>query len=104
MRRWSIILVIASVTLPFLWAYFSTAAYYERARQAGVYVCGLEALAAVVRACLESSLLSAIAFTLGMLAYRRLPYPRPFRRRIELASLVLPLILFGGYAVLILFA
>ncbi len=104
MRRFSIILLITSVTVPFFWAYFSASTYYEHTRQAGVSVCGLEALATVVRACLESCLMSAAAFILGVIAYRRIPFPRPLRRRVELASLALPLILCGGYAALILFA
>ena|SRR5438105_4059211 len=103
MRRSSIILAIAAVTLPFAWAYFSTTAYYEQARNAGVYVCGLQALAAVVLACLASSVMSAVAVALGTVAYRRLPTPRPLRRRFELAGLSLPLILFGAYAALLLF-
>ena len=104
MRRLSIVLAIAAVTLPFAWAYFSTTAYYEQARSEGVYVCGLQTLAAVVLACLASSLMSAAAVGLGTVAYRRLPSPRPLRRRIELAGLSLPLIAFGTYAALLLFA
>src|SRR5258705_264085 len=104
MRRSSIILGVASVIVPFAWACLSTSAYYERARQEGVYVCGLQALAAVVLACFGSSIMSATAFTLGTVAYGRLPSPRPLGRRIELASLALPLILFGGYGTLLLFA
>src|SRR6266496_2245965 len=103
MRRSSIILAVASVIVPFASAYLSTSAYYERARQEGVYVCGLQTLAAVVLACLGSSIISAAAFTLGTVAYRRLPSPRSLARRIELASLALPLILFGIYAALLLF-
>jgi hypothetical protein len=103
MRRSSIILALASVVVPFAWAYLSTSAY-ERARQEGVYVCGLQTLAAVVLACFGSFIMSAAAFTLGTVTYRRLPSPRPLGRRIELASLALPLILFGIYAALLLFA
>ncbi len=89
--------------LPFAWAYVSTSAGYERARQEGVYVCGLQALAAVVRACVGSSIMSAAAFAIGTVAYRRLPFPRPIGRRIELGALALPLILFGTYGALLLF-
>jgi hypothetical protein len=104
MRRSSIILAVASVIVPFAWAYLSTSACYERARQEGVYVCGLQALAGIVLACFGSSIMSAAALTLGAVAYRRLPSPRPPGRRIELASLALLLILFGIYATLLLFA
>src|SRR5258707_10018182 len=102
MRRSSIILAIAAMTLPFAWAYFSTWAYYQRARSEGVYVCGLQTLAAVVLACSASSVMSAVAVGLGTVAYRRLPSPRPVRRRFELAGLSLPVIVFGAYAALLL--
>jgi hypothetical protein len=104
MRRSSIILGIAAVTLPFACAYLSTSAYYERAAADGVYVCGLQALAAVVFACIASSLISAVSVTLGTVAYLRLPSPRPLRRRFELASLSLPLLLCGTYPALLLFS
>ncbi len=104
MRRSSIIVAIAAVILPFAWAYFSTSAYYERARTEGFYVCGLQTLAGVVVACLASSIMSAVAVGLGTIAYRRLPCPRPLRRRIELAGLSVPLVICGAYAALLLFA
>jgi hypothetical protein len=72
MRRLSIVFAIAAVTVPFAWAYFTTSAYYERARNDGVYVCGLQALAAVILACLASSIMSGVAVALGTVAYRRL--------------------------------
>ena len=97
-------MALAAVTLPFAWAYFSTSAYDERARSEGVYVCGLQALAAVVLACLASAIMSAVAVGFGTVAYRRLPSPRPLRRRFELAGLSLPLIVCGTYAALLLFA
>src|SRR5438093_13746715 len=64
MRRSSIILAVAFVIVPFAWAYLSTSAYYERARQEGGYVCGLQTLAAVVLACFGSSIMSAAAFAI----------------------------------------
>jgi hypothetical protein len=103
MRRSSIILAILAVTLPVAWAYLSTTAHYEEARARGVYVCGLPALGAVLLACFATSILSGVAVVLGTAAYRRLPFPSPLSRRFELAGLSLPLMVFGGYAALILF-
>src|ERR1041384_265756 len=104
MRRLSVIFAVAAVTIPFAWAYFSTSAYYERARNEGFYVCGLQALAAVVLACLAASIMSGVAVVLGAVAYRRLPSPRALRRRFELAALSLQLVVCGTYAALLLFA
>ena len=104
MRRSSIILAVTAVIVPFAWAYLFTTALYERGRMQGVYICGLPALAAVILACLASSIMSAAAVILGTMAYRHLPAPRTLRRRLEVASLSLPLVIFGTYAAILLFA
>lgn len=104
MRRSSIIIAVTAVIVPFAWAYLYTTAVYERGKMEGVYICGLPALAAVILACLASSIMSAAAVILGTVAYRRLPAPRPLRRRIEVASLSLPVAIFGTYAIILLFA
>jgi hypothetical protein len=42
--------------------------------------------------------LAAVAFILGAIAYWQVSPPRPRRRLLELAALLLPLIVVGGYA------
>lgn len=98
MRRTSIILAIASVVVPFAWAYFATTALYREASATGRYVCGLPALANFLLAAFVCVLTSAAAFTVGFIAYRRLPKPRPRRRLAELTVLALPLLIVGSYA------
>jgi hypothetical protein len=100
MRRASIILALASVIVPFSWAYFATACY-RNADKYGVYVggggCRLPALANFILALLLCVMTSATAVVVGLVAYRRLPSPRPLVRLIELAFLALPLLVVGGY-------
>ena len=98
MRRAAIILAIASVALPFPWAYFSTTAMYDEADAKGAYVCGLPALAALLLAAFVCVLLSLTAFVLGLVAYRGLPAPRPLRRLIEIGALAIPMIVVGTHA------
>src|SRR2546429_7698740 len=104
MRRSAIILAATAVVAPFGWAYLSITAAHIPEGMLGAYICGLQALATIVLACFASSVVSAASVVLGAVAYRRLPEPRPLRRRLELASLSLPLVVFGGYAAMILFA
>jgi hypothetical protein len=97
MRRASIILTAASVVIPFAWAYFVTSALSREADGKGVYVCGLPVLANFILASLACVIMSATAFILGALAYRRLPRPRPRLRLAELAALALPFLIVGTY-------
>ena len=98
MRRMSIILAIASVVVPFAWAYLVTTALYREAGSKHVYVCGLPALANFILASLASVIMSTSAFVIGLISYRCLPSPRPRRRLIELAILTLPFLVVGSYA------
>ena len=98
MRRTSIILAIASIAVPFAWAYLATTALYREAGSKHVYVCGLPALANFILASLVCVIMSAAAFVIGFIAYRRLPSPRPRHRLIELGVLTLPFLVVGGYA------
>lgn len=103
MRRVSIILAILAMSLPLGWAYLSIATYYQRTNAHGVYGCGLQSLAIVIRACFASSILSGLAVFIGTVAYRELSLPRPWSRRFELAGLSLPLIISVTYAAVLLF-
>jgi hypothetical protein len=98
MRRTSIVLAIASVIVPFAWAYFVTTALYQEADSRHVYVCGLPALANFILASLACVIMSTAAFVVGLISYRRLPSPRPRRRLIEVAALTLPFLIVGSYA------
>ncbi len=102
MRPASIILAVASVIVPFSWAYFATACYRNFDKY-GVYIggggCRLPALANLMLALLVCVIASAIAVLVGFIAYRRLPSPRPRVRLIELAALALPPMVVLGYAV-----
>jgi hypothetical protein len=98
MRRVSIILAVASVVVPFAWAYFVTTALYREANSKAVYVCGLPALANFILASLACVIMSTAAFIVGLLAYHRLPRPRSRLRLAELAALALPSLLVGSYA------
>jgi len=98
MRRTSIILGIASVVVPFAWAYLVTTGLYREAASKHVYVCGLPALANFILASLACVIVSTSAFVIGLISYRRLPDPRPRRRLIELALLTLPFLVAGSYA------
>jgi formate/nitrite transporter FocA (FNT family) len=104
MRRGAIILAIASVALPFPWAYVSTTAMYDEAEAKGVYVCGLPALAAFLLAAFACVLMSLTAFVLGVVAYRRLPRPRPLRRLVEIGAIALPMIVVGACAATLLWS
>jgi hypothetical protein len=98
MRRTSVILAIASLVIPFAWAYFVTTDFYQEANSQGVYVCGLPALANFILASLVCVIMSIAAFIVGTLAYRRVPRPRPRLRLVELAALALPFLIVGSYA------
>src|SRR5256885_9168572 len=96
--RMSIILAAASIVVPFTWAYFASAACYRDADKHGAYVCGLPALANLILTSLVCVITSASADIIGLIAYRRLPTPRPRVRLVELAALTLPLLIVGSYA------
>ena len=98
MRRASIILEIVSVVLPFGWAYLATTATYREAKAHHDYVCGLPALAIFILASFGCVLISFVAVIFGVVAYRRLPTPRPRRRLAEVAALALPMLVVGSYA------
>jgi hypothetical protein len=98
MRRTSILFAIASLVIPFGWAYLATTAVYREANAGGRYVCGLPALANFILASLACVIMSVAAFVIGLIAYRRLPSPRPRRRLIEIALLTVPFLVVGSYA------
>ena len=100
MRCTSIILAVVSIIIPSSWAFFATACY-RNAQKYGLYVgggsCRLPALANLILALFLCVMMSAIAMVVGLIAYRRLPNPRPRIRLIELAALVLSVLVVGGY-------
>jgi len=97
MRRASIILALASVLLPA--ALFAQALLEgQREIQArGGPICGMPLLASFILSSFLCIVLSAAAFGIGIIAFRRVAAPRPRRRFIELLVLLLPLVVFGGY-------
>ena len=98
MRRASVILAIASIIIPAALMYLSTLEAERDVQARGGPICGLPFFADFILASFVCILLSAVAFILGAIAYRRVPAPRPRRRLVELAALVLPLVIVGGYA------
>jgi hypothetical protein len=98
MRRASVIFAIASIIIPAALMYLSTLEAEREVQARGGPICGLPFFADFILASFVCILLSAVAFILGAIAYRRAPAPRPRRRLFELAALVLPLVIVGGYA------
>ena len=98
MRRVSIILAIASIIIPAALMYLSTLEAQAEVKARGGPICGLPFFADFILASVVCVLLSAVAFILGVIAYGRVPVPRPRGRRVELAVIVLPLVIVGGYA------
>ena len=104
MRRASVLLAIASVIIPAALVFLSTLEAEREVRVHGGPICGLPFFADFILASFLCVLLSAFAFVLGAIAYRRVSRPRPRRPLVELAALVLPLIIVGGYAATLLLA
>lgn len=104
MRRASIILASASILLP---AALFAEALLESQREIqarGGPICGMPLLASFILSSFLSVVLSAIAFAVGVIAFRRMPAPRPRRRLIELLALLLPPVVIGGYVAALLFS
>ena len=99
MRRISIILSLSGVIVPFGCAYLAATAFYRQANAEGIPVCGLPALGYFLLSAFACVSTSVAALGIGLVAYRRLPRPRPRRRVAELVALGLPLLVIGGYAV-----
>jgi hypothetical protein len=97
MRRASIILALASILGPA--ALFGEALLEsEREIQArGGPICGMPLFASFMLSSLLCVVLSAVAFVVGIIAFRRVAAPRPRRRVVELLALLLPLVVVGGY-------
>jgi hypothetical protein len=104
MRRASVLLAIASIVIPAALVFLSIVEAGQEVRAHGGPICGLPFLADFILASLLCSVLSASAFVLGTIAYRRVSSPRPKRRLVELTALLLPLIIVGGYAATLLLA
>jgi hypothetical protein len=104
MRRASILLAIASIVIPAALVFLSIVEAEREVRAHGGPICGLPFLADLILASLLCSVLSAAAFVLGTIAYRRVSPPRPKRRLAELTALLLPLTIVGGYAATLLLA
>jgi hypothetical protein len=97
MRLASIILAIASLLIPAAWIHTTIVGSEREVQARGGPICGMPALANFILALSFCVLLSAVAFVLGVVAYRRVSPPRPQRRLLELTALVLPLIVVGSY-------
>ena len=104
MRRASVIVAISSVIMPAVLVYLSTLEAERQVQARGGPICGLPFFADFILASFACVLLSGVAFILGAIAYRRVPAPRPRKRLVELIALVLPLVIFGGYAASLLLA
>lgn len=93
MRQLSLLLAaMAFIAVP-IWAYLSGEADVRAQAEAQGWACGLPILGMYMFALLISGLLSAVALTLGVLAYRRLPSPKPGARPFELIVIAAPLVL-----------
>jgi len=103
MRLASIISAIASLFIPAAWIYATIVGAEREVQGRGGPICGMPALANFISALLLCVLLSAVAFVLGVVAYRRFSPPRPRRRLLELRAVVLPFILIGSYLAAFLF-
>ena len=84
------------------WAWFQLGAFNKTHPESS---CGLPVLGIYVLALFGAGLLSFLATGLGLVAYSRLPRPRPAKRSLELVVLfapaitgiiVLSLVLYGG--------
>ena len=104
MRRASVIIAIASVVIPAALIYLSMREANREIQVRGGPICGMPFFADFILASFLCVLLSAFAFVLGAIAYRCVSPPRPRHRLVELAALVLPLIIVGGYAATLLLA
>jgi hypothetical protein len=103
MRLASIIFATASLLIPAAWIYATIVGAEREVQARGGPICGMPALANFILALLLCVLLSAVAFVLGVVAYRRVSPPRPRRRLLELSALVLPFLLVGSYLAAFLF-
>jgi hypothetical protein len=97
MRFASIILAIASLLIPAAWIHATIDGAEREVQARGGPICGMPALANFILALSLCVFLSAVAFVLGVVAYRRVSPPRPRLRLLELTALVLPLIVVGSY-------
>jgi len=95
-RKLSLLLAtIAIIVVPLL-AYVQGVRETRAQLEVRGWACGMPILGLYLLALLISGCLSLVALVLGVLAYRRLPPPRPKRRLLELAIVALPLLLAIG--------
>jgi len=96
MRSLSLLLTFLALIVVPLLAYLQAEAEARAQIAMHGWACGMPILGLYLLALIVSGLLSLVALVLGALAYRRLPTPRPIRRRFELAVVALPLALAGA--------
>ncbi len=92
LRQSSLGLAVIALTAPPLWAWRAMDVYAEESQRARGFVCGNPMIGILLMALFASGLLSFAALTLGGVALRRVPAPRPGRRWVELSFLALPLL------------
>lgn len=80
---------VAIVAVPG-WAFVEAARMTGAMRAGRGLVCGVPLLGVYLLALIGSALLSASSLILGVLAYRELPQPRPFARKVELLVIGAP--------------
>lgn len=93
MRTTSLFLGFLSLVGPSTWAYIQSGIVAEGMERQQGWVCGTPLLGIFFLAAAITAVLSIVAFTFGMVAFKRLSSPRPFARKLELAVLLLPLCL-----------
>ena len=93
MRLASIVLAMVATVLPAGWAHVTATSLKSRACSDGVHICGWATIEIALIAALTAALISTAAVVCSIVAFRRLPYPRPSIRRLEVLAVSLPLVL-----------
>jgi amino acid transporter len=90
-RSASLILGALSIVFPAAYFTMQSRAFAQWAATQDGPVCGMPMLAVLFLSVALMFVLALIAALLALVSYRRLPRPRPLRRRAELILLLLPM-------------
>ena len=96
LRVISIVLVAFALVLPAAWARWRVEEVAREMQSAAGWVCGTPIISIVLLAALVSALMAVGGLATGVVAFRRLPEPRPRARKVELLLLAVPLVCAAG--------
>lgn len=91
LRTASLLLAVSALLLPPVWARWQIGAAAREMQASAGWVCGTPMIGIVMLAALASALMALGGVAMGIMAFRRLPAPRPRGRKVELLLLTLPL-------------